>query len=144
MDSCLQSPIWSESLLLDIIVDLSFVSVFIVAIYFLLVDLDPVNQTLTKHWHLYQIICVLQCIWLCLLHSLQHLCSIFYISLYGACWEAFFEQNERTPHRTPPPRCLCFLCVHLPMINDCSASLTDTATTTTTPPEKQTEKRKES
>lgn len=90
----------------------------------------------TKYWHLYPIWCVLQCIWLCLWYSLQHLCSNFYNSLCGACCEKRFLSRMR---ELPPWGVCHLLCVRLPVINDCSASLTETATTKT--PERQTKKR---
>lgn len=59
------------------------------------------------------------------------------VSPWSTFGKAFSEQNERSL-----PWGVCFLlCVHLPVINDCSASLADTATTKT--PERQAAKKKE-
>lgn len=69
-------------------------------------------------------------------------CAPFSTSLSMERVEKRFSSRMRELPIAPHPRGVCFLCVHLPVINDCSASLTDTATTTTTP-EKQTEKRKD-
>lgn len=51
----------------------------------------------TKYPHLYLIWFGLQCIWLCLLYSLQHLCSSFYMSLCGARSESVFRAEWETP-----------------------------------------------
>jgi len=84
-------------------------------------------------------VCILNaaiCIWFFLyLHVLVHLfvftapaaapvLHFLHLSLWSMLREAFSEQNERTA-----PRGVCFSCVHLSVINDCSASLTDIATT---------------
>lgn len=53
--------------------------------------------------------------------------QFLHLSPWSRLRKAFSEQNERTP-----PLSVCFLlCVHLPVINDCSASLTEAATTKT-------------
>lgn len=55
--------------------------------------------------------------------------QFLHLSQWSMLRKALFEQNEWNP---PAPRGVCFLlCVRLPVINDCSGSLTDTATTKT-------------
>lgn len=63
--------------------------------------------------------------------------QFLHVSLWGAFRKVFSEQNERTP----PQVSASLLCVRLPVINEYSASLTDTATTKT--PERQTPKKRE-